>query len=110
MAFRVKMQPTYSSASVLKVSEDAGIIKFITEQLDTCEEKTNDTNGGSVLDEHVQCESQSVSTTADHDPDVLSPSITPCKRPMEKQFDDLQTQDAATQFSATKIRKLIKKE
>ncbi|CAH9111546.1 unnamed protein product [Cuscuta europaea] len=33
MAFRVKMQPTYNAASVLKVSEDARIIKFITEQL-----------------------------------------------------------------------------
>ncbi|CAH9096166.1 unnamed protein product [Cuscuta europaea] len=110
MAFRVKMQPTYNAASVLKVSEDAGIIKFITEQLRMYEEKTNHANGEHVLDDHVQCESQSVSATGDYDPNDSSPSVTPCKRSMEKQFDDLQPQDKATQFSATKIEKRIKKE
>ncbi|CAH9075812.1 unnamed protein product [Cuscuta epithymum] len=110
MAFRLKMQPTYNAASVLKVSEDVGIIKFITEQLHMYEEKTNHANGEPVLEDHVQCESQSVSATANYDPNDSSPSVTPCKRSTEKQFDDLHPHDKATQFSATKIQKRIKKE
>ncbi|CAH9139044.1 unnamed protein product [Cuscuta epithymum] len=90
LAFRIKMQPAYSAASVQKVSEDEAVVQSILGKID--------------MDE------QSLSATADHDPESSSASVTPCKRSSHMQSDDSQSPDEATQLSATKIQKRIKKE
>ncbi|CAH9107398.1 unnamed protein product [Cuscuta epithymum] len=90
LAFRIKMQPAYSAASVQKVSEDETVAQSILGKID--------------MDE------QSLSAIADHDPESSSASVTPCKRSSHMQSDDSQSPDEATQLSATKIQKRIKKE
>ncbi|KAF1862839.1 hypothetical protein Lal_00040108 [Lupinus albus] len=87
MALRVKVQPSYNQSSVIRLSEDPNLIKTILDQI--------------VI-------FQSVSITADHDPDLLQ-VLTPAKRLSADIDVDLIQSPLynSTQLSSSKVAKHI---
>ncbi|KAF1898301.1 hypothetical protein Lal_00033067 [Lupinus albus] len=87
MALRVKVQPSYNQSSVIRLSEDPNLIKNILDQI--------------VI-------FQSVSITADHDPDLLQ-VLTPAKRLSADIDVDLIQSPLynSTQLSSSKVAKHI---
>ncbi|CAL0324988.1 unnamed protein product [Lupinus luteus] len=88
MALRVKVQPTYNQSSVIRLSEDPNLIKTVLDHIGIFE---------------------SVSMTADHDPDH-SQVVTPTKRLSTDLDVDLLESPLynSTQLSSSKVAKTIK--
>ncbi|KAF1860452.1 hypothetical protein Lal_00037797 [Lupinus albus] len=90
MVLRVKVQLSYNQSSVIRLSEDVNLIKKVLDQIGVFE---------------------SVSMTADHDPEQFQ-VVTSAKRlSAEFNLDLLQSPDFnSTQLSSSKMTKLIKTE
>ncbi|XP_019460029.1 PREDICTED: uncharacterized protein LOC109359788 [Lupinus angustifolius] len=90
MALRVKVQSSYNQSSVIRLSENPILIKTIVDQFGILE---------------------SVSVTADHDPDNLQ-VVTPAKRMSDDLDLDLLQSPLykSTQLSSSKVTKHIKTE
>lgn len=110
MAFRVKVHPKFNNCSVLRMSADAKLVKSIIKQF-PCEPdmSTSDKDAPAVNLAAVSDTQQSLSRTAEHDPDV-SISVTPAKRQtIEMESADVLTPDTSSvQKSSTKMCKHIK--
>ncbi|OIW19254.1 hypothetical protein TanjilG_20379 [Lupinus angustifolius] len=82
LAFKVKLQPTYKRCSVIQVSEDSHLISCLLERIAPDQDLSALENGKFVSpafkeDDGFEC--QSLSATADYDPDCLA-YLTPLKR------------------------------
>ncbi|CAL0303463.1 unnamed protein product [Lupinus luteus] len=111
MALRVKVQPSYHQSSVIRISEDQDLIKYVMDQILINGHATSDNvKGNSNVNDSLQIET-SLSVTANHDPDRLQ-VVTPAKRlSLDLDLDMLQIPGYySTQLSSSKVTKYIKTE
>ncbi|KAG5011983.1 hypothetical protein D0Y65_023325 [Glycine soja] len=91
LAFKVKVQPRFRNAVVLRYSDESNLINVVLDMLPDTEQSmfiTSD-DDRSMLDstEPTELESQFVSVTADNDP-LLRIPLTPTKRASFDELDD----------------------
>ncbi|XP_073221955.1 uncharacterized protein [Cicer arietinum] len=129
MALRVKIQPSFGSASVMRFSELEEIITHMLDQFpndettsqmqitsddyyednDRVDVEKNQTPTKPTQSGEIHFVTQSLSTTADYDPDITT-TVTPTKRIIDDFLPDAsQGGDyASTKLSTSKIVKQIK--
>ncbi|CAL0308155.1 unnamed protein product [Lupinus luteus] len=112
LAFKVKLQPTYKRCSVIQVLEDSQLIAFLLEKIAPDQDLSALEKGksvGAAIKEDDGFEYQSLSASADYDPDYLT-YFTPCKRLGSSALFQEAEDIGVAQMSSTKNSKQIPKD